>query len=94
MAGVVTVIHEVEYLTDSEEVARRLAARDAKHLFQQEDVLAVTVDLKRPRASELPITERYLQDEPVEGLVERVEEYAPHQMDVDECIEQALSEDA
>ena len=55
-----TAVLEVEYGVESEEEARDLARRDAGHLIQLPDVLAVAAGPK----IDLPITERYLQDEP------------------------------
>ena len=55
-----TVILEVEYDAQTEREVRLRAYRDAATLFKQDDVLAVSADLKRPR--DLPITEKYLED--------------------------------
>lgn len=57
----VAAVFEIEYAVETEEEARALAERDASRLFQQDDVLAVSVG---PRETpELPITERYLEGE-------------------------------
>lgn len=89
-----TVLLEVEYDAETEAEARQLAHRDAVMLFRQDDVLAVSADLKRPRDPEqqFPITAAYL-DEKAGNVAERVNEYAPHRMDVDECIAEALRDD-
>lgn len=85
----VVVILEVEYDAQSEREARLRALRDAETLIQQDDVLAVSADVKRG----LPITEKYLSlDEHIDSVVDRVNEYVPGQMSVDECIEDALRE--
>ena len=69
----VAVLLEIEYDTDSLEEAKAFALADATRLFQQERVLAVSADAKVSR--DLPITERYLEDQPAEGVVERVQGY-------------------
>lgn len=99
---VVTI--EVEYAVESEREARKLAHRDAEHIFQQGDVLSVYTDIKRTE-SDFPITRAYLAEmshEPpggpqngsqrVSGVVKRVSAYVPGQMSVDECIAEALSD--
>ena len=59
----VTVVFEVEYAVETEEEARVRAERDAGPIFAQPDVLAVSAGMKREYVpSELPITERYLED--------------------------------
>ena len=59
----VTVVIEVEYDAGTEIKARALAARDAEAIFNRPDVLAVSFDLKRSRAEEMPIVAAYLSDE-------------------------------
>ena len=92
----VVVTLEVEYDAQTEREARLRALRDAETLFQQDDVLSVTADVKRS----LPITEAYLTDSSssgpggaenrLHGVVGRVAQYVPGQMSVDECISEAL----
>ena len=55
------VVLEVEYDAQSEREARTRALRDATTLFNQSDVLAVTVDGKKPAEELFPLTKAYLE---------------------------------
>jgi len=54
---------EVEYDAQTEREARSRALRDAEYLFQQPDVLAVTVDGKKTADELFPLTKAYLDNE-------------------------------
>lgn len=81
------VVFEVEYDAHTEREARLRAQRDAERLFQQDDVLSVNVDAKRPPSELYPITSAYLNERKV---TDRVNEYVPGRMSVDESIDEAL----
>ena len=55
-----TVVFEVVYDAQTERQARLCGLRDGETLFQQYDVLAVTVDGKKPADELFPLTKAYL----------------------------------
>ena len=58
--GGYTVVFEVVYDAKTERQARLCGLRDGETLFQQYDVLAVTVDGKKPADELFPLTKAYL----------------------------------
>ena len=59
-SGGFVVTLEVEYDAQTEREARTRALRDATTLFNQSDVLAVTVDGKKLAEELFPLTKAYL----------------------------------
>lgn len=55
----------VEYDAQTEQEARSRALRDANYLFEQPDVLAVTVDKAQSPDELFPLTKAYLESKAV-----------------------------